>query len=89
MAAALACYAGVVPRVDSQWRSLLRGADHATRVTVVAMGPGGGRAPAIRRDDRIGRWARRLAVRKGGMKARVALARRLSDEVVAMWPPRA
>jgi transposase len=41
---------------------------------------------AIKRPDAIGRWARRLAVKKGIAKARVALARRLCDDVVAVWP---
>ena len=41
---------------------------------------------AIRRPDAIGRWARQLAVRKGAFKARVALARRLCDDVVSVWP---
>lgn len=87
--AALACYAGLVPRVDSSGdryyvgRITRQGSPWLRWALVEAA------RHAIRRDDRIGRWARRLAVRKGGMKARVALARRLSDEVVAMWPRRA
>jgi len=41
---------------------------------------------AIKRPDATGRWARRLAVRKGIHKARVALARVLCNDVVATWP---
>lgn len=38
-----------------------------------------------RRTDRIGRWGRRLVIRKGALKARVALARLLCDEVFMQW----
>ena len=38
-----------------------------------------------KRTDGIGRWGRRLAVRKGALKARVALARRLCDEIHRGW----
>jgi transposase len=41
---------------------------------------------AIKRPDALSRWARRLAVRKGVNKARVALARRLCHEIVRVWP---
>ena len=41
---------------------------------------------AIKRQDAVGGWARRLAVRKGLYKARVALARVLCDQVVTTWP---
>ena len=40
---------------------------------------------ALKRPDRLGRWARRLAVQKGIKRARVALARRLCDEIVTTW----
>ena len=39
-----------------------------------------------RRDDRHGRWARRLALRKGALKARVALARTMCEEIWHVWP---
>lgn len=39
-----------------------------------------------RRADRIGRWGRGLAVRKGALKARVALARRLCTDIFRQWP---
>jgi hypothetical protein len=40
---------------------------------------------AMKRSDQTGHWARRLAIRKGVKKARVAVARRLCDEVVRVW----
>lgn len=82
----LACYAGLVPRVD-------RSADHVYHGRITRDGSPWLRwalvhaaMHAMKRPDGIGRWARRLAVRKGANKARVALARVLCDEVVARWP---
>ncbi len=40
---------------------------------------------APHRPDAYGRWARRLALRKGALKARVASARVLCDEIVTVW----
>jgi hypothetical protein len=40
---------------------------------------------AMKRSDATGRWARRLAIRKGVKTARVALARRLCDDIVQVW----
>lgn len=40
---------------------------------------------ALKRSDDLGRWARRLAIRKGIAKARVAVARVLCKEVVSRW----
>jgi transposase len=83
---ALACYAGLVPRVD--WSADRRYQGRITRdgspwlrwaLVEAAM-------HALKRDDATGRWARRLAVRKGIHKARVALARVLCDEVITTWP---
>jgi len=83
---ALASYAGLVPRVD-------RSADRAYHGRITKDGSPWLRwalveaaMPAMKRTDATGRWARRLAVRKGGAKARVALARVLCDDVVALWP---
>lgn len=83
---ALACYAGVVPRVD--WSADRRHHGRITRqgspwlrwALVEAA------RHAIKRTDGTGRWARRLAIRKGIAKARVALARVLCEEIVAVWP---
>jgi transposase len=83
---ALASYAGLVPRVD-------RSADHVYHGRITREGSPWLRwalvdaaMHAIKRGDATGRWARRLATRKGIYKARVALARVLCDDVVARWP---
>lgn len=83
---ALANYAGVVPRVhqsgDSHYSGrITRDGSPWLRWALVAVA-----VHAIKRSDATGRWARRLAVRKGIFKARVALARKLCDDIVAQWP---
>lgn len=84
--AELASYAGLVPRVDSSadrydvGRITRAGSPWLRYVLVEAA------TNAMRRTDAVGRWARALAIRKGVNKARVALARRLCDEIVATWP---
>lgn len=84
--AELASYAGLVPRVDASadryrtGRITKEGSPWLRWALVEAA------MHAIRRPDAIGRWARQLAVRKGGATARVALARRLCDDIVATWP---
>lgn len=84
--AELASYAGLVPRVDASadryrtGRITKEGSPWLRWALVEAAMHG------MRRPDAIGRWARQLAVRKGGVKARVALARRLCDDIVARWP---
>jgi transposase len=83
---ALACYAGLVPRVDDSagrvrhGRITRQGSPWLRWALVEAA------THAIKRPDAIGRWARRLAVKKGIAKARVALARVLCDDLVATWP---
>jgi transposase len=83
--AALASYAGLVPRVDASadryWSGrITREGSPWLRWALVEAA-----MHAIRRQDGVGRWARQLAVRKGGCKARVALARRLCDDIVQVW----
>jgi transposase len=83
--AALACYAGVVPRVSqSAGRGrpgrLTKAGSPALRWALIEAG-----IHAPRRRDRVGRWTRRLALRKNALTARAAAARRLCDEVVAAW----
>jgi transposase len=81
----LASYAGLVPRVDASalrvryGRITRRGSPWLRWALIEAamVGP--------KRTDAIGRWGRRLAIRKGALKARVALARRLSAEVFHTW----
>jgi transposase len=83
---ALASYAGLVPSVE-------RSADRAYHGRITREGSPWLRwalveaaMHAIKRPDAVGRWARRLAVKKGALKARVALARVLCDDIVAQWP---
>jgi transposase len=82
----LASYAGLVPRVDRSADRVYHGritreGSPWLRWALVAAA-----IHAIKRTDATGRWARRLAVRKGIAKARVALARVLCDDIVAAWP---
>lgn len=83
----LASYAGLVPRVDASagrvryGRITRRGSPWLRWALVEAAIHG------TRRTDRVGRWGRGLAVRKGALKARVALARRLCDEIYRHWSP--
>lgn len=82
----LASYAGLVSRVDAS-----AGRYHAGRITrrgspwlrwaLVEAAIHG-----LRRPDKVGRWGRRLAVRKGGLKARVAMARSMCTDVFTAWP---
>jgi transposase len=83
----LASYAGLVPRVERSGSRHWTG--HITKtgspwlrwVLIEAA------IHQFRRQDSFGRWARGLAVRKGMLKARVAVARALCAEIVATWPP--
>jgi transposase len=84
--AELACYAGLVPRVAQSasrvhYGAITRQGSPWLRWALVEAA-----RHNIRRQDRTGRWARRLAIRKGLKKARVALARVLCDDLVAQWP---
>jgi transposase len=82
----LASYAGLVPRVHFSGghgyvgRITKDGAPWVRWALVEAA------VHAGRRPDALGRWARQLRMRKGVAKARVALARRLCDEIVRVWP---
>lgn len=81
----LASYAGLVPRVEASaghafyGRITKRGSPWLRWALVEAAlhGP--------RRADAEGRHARRLAIRKGALKARIAIARRLCTEVWEIW----
>jgi transposase len=86
--AELASYAGVVPRVDAsadRYRSgrITREGSPWLRWALVEAA-----LHTTRRMDQTGRWARRLALRKGAGKARVACARVLCDEIIRVWPTR-
>jgi transposase len=82
----LASYAGLVPRVERSggrhWsgRITKAGSPWLRWVLVEAA------LHQMRRSDAFGRWARQLAVRKGILRTRVAVARALCDELVAAWP---
>jgi transposase len=82
----LASYAGLVPRVERSggrtWtgRITKTGSPWLRWVLIEAA------IHQFRRHDDFGRWARRLGVRTGILKARVAVARALCDEVFAAWP---
>jgi transposase len=82
----LASYAGVVPRVEAS-------AGHARYGRITKTGSPWLRWALVeaamygtRRADPRGRWARGLAMRKGIMKARVAVARTLCEEIWRVWP---
>ena len=82
----LASYAGLVPRVERsgsrQWSGPITkaGSPWLRWVLIEAA------IHQLRRPDAFGQWARRLAIRKGVLKARVAVARALCDEVFEVWP---
>lgn len=81
----LASYAGLVPRVEASagrvryGRVTKRGSPWLRWALIEAAMHG------TQRSDRIGRWGRQLALRKGALKARVALARTLCDEIYQQW----
>jgi transposase len=81
----VASYAGLVPRVDASagriryGRITRRGSPWLRWALIEAAMHG------TTRSDRIGRWGRGLAVRKGALKARVALARVLCHEIHRLW----
>ena len=83
--AQLASYAGLVPRVEASagrvrhGRITRRGSPWLRWALVEAAMHG------TTRTDRVGRWGRGLAVRKGALKARVALARVLAEEIHRHW----
>jgi transposase len=81
-----ASYAGVVPRVESSADRVYHGRITREGSPWLRWALVGAAVHAIKRPDGVGRWARRLAVRKGIAKARVALARVLCDEIVTKWP---
>jgi transposase len=83
---ALASYAGLVPRVESSADRVYHGRITRDGSPWLRWALVEAARHAIKRPDAIGRWARRLAVRKGIAKARVALARVLCDDIVATWP---
>jgi transposase len=83
---ALASYAGLVPKVEGtggrvRYGRITRQGSPWLRWALVEAA-----RHALKRTDAAGRYARRLALRKGIYKARVAMARMLCDDIVAAWP---
>lgn len=81
----LASYAGVVPEVDSsasrtRYGRITKDGSPWLRWALVEVG-----VQTLRRQDPLGRWGRKLAVRKGVMKAHVALAREMCREIMEAW----
>jgi transposase len=82
----LASYAGLVPRVAQsggrQWSGrITKTGSPWLRWTLIEAA-----IHQFRRQDDFGRWARRLAVKVGILKARVAVARALCSDVFDAWP---
>jgi len=82
----LASYSGLVPRVERsasrQWTGrITKTGSPWLRWTLIEAA-----MHQYRRDDAFGRWARRLAFRIGGVKARAAVGRALCDEIFRFWP---
>ena len=82
---ALASYAGVVPRVERSGEHVYHGRITRQGSPWTRWALGEAARYAMRESNARGRWARRLAMRKGLAKARVAVARVLGDEVIATW----
>jgi transposase len=81
----LASYAGLVPQVDSsasrtRYGRITKDGSPWLRWALVEVG-----VQTLRRRDPLGRWGRKLAVRKGTMKAHVALAREMCREIMETW----
>jgi transposase len=83
---ALASYAGLVPSVAASAGHYRTGRITRAGSPWLRWALGEAAMHAIRRTDQVGRWARHLAVKKGVATARVALARRLCDDIVTKWP---
>lgn len=82
----LASYAGLVPRVERSANRIWTG--HITKAGSPWLRWALIEAAIhqFRRQDDFGRWARRLAIRRGRLRARVAVARALCAEIHAAWP---
>jgi transposase len=83
----LASYAGVVPRVRQSGRRrawtgpITKQGSPWLRWALIEAAVHG-----VNRPDPVGRWARRLALKKGALKTRVAIARALCEEIFTVWP---
>jgi transposase len=83
----LASYAGVVPRVSQSgtrraWTGpITKHGSPWLRWALIEAAMHGPKRP-----DAVGRWARQLALKKGALKARAAIARALCEEIFVVWP---
>ena len=82
----LASYAGLVPSVEQSggrcyYGRITREGSPWLRWALVEAA-----IHRMRPRDPLGRWATQLAIRKGALKARVAVARRLCEEIFDAWP---
>lgn len=82
----IASYAGLVPRVSQSGARRWTGRITKTGSPWLRWALIEAAVHQLRRQDDLGRWARRLAVRIGVLKARVAVARALCDDVFDRWP---
>jgi transposase len=83
--AQLASYAGLVPRVTQSGSKRVPGpitkdGSPWLRWALIEAATHG-----LGRPDAVGRWARQLAMRKGALKTRAAIARRLCEEIFRTW----
>jgi transposase len=85
-AAHLASYAGLVPRVDQSGRRVRYGRLTKRGSAWLRWALTEAATHGLRRQDGVGRWARRLALKKGILKARPAIARTLCGEILRAWP---
>jgi transposase len=83
--AQLASYAGLVPRVTQSGARCVHGAITKDGSPWLRWALIEAATHGLKRPDAVGRWARHLAVRKGALKARAAIARRLCEEIFRTW----
>jgi transposase len=81
----LASYAGLVPQVDqsasrTHYGRITKDGSPWLRWALVEVG-----MQTLRRRDPLGRWGRKLAVRKTAMTAHVALAREMCRDIMTVW----
>jgi transposase len=82
----LASYAGVVPRVTGSGGRVRYGAITKRGSAWLRWALVEAAIHGLRRRDAVGRWGRQLAIKQGGLKARIALARALCTEIYRTWP---
>lgn len=82
----LASYAGLVPRVTGTGGRVHYGAITKRGSVWLRWALVEAAIHGTRRRDAVGRWGRQLAVKRGGLKARIALARALCTEIYRTWP---